>query len=67
MPAQDEQRLLAHLRPETRQPLEQHPQQPLPAAAVGRVLLRETGAVGVVLLIDHAHRVQGGGGNPAVG
>ena len=65
--AQDIEGLLPHLAAEARQPLEQHPQQPLPALAVYLVLLREPGPVGVVLLIHNAHRVQHRGHHAAVG
>ena len=66
-PAQDEHGLLPDLLPEAGQPLQQHPQQPLPAAAVDAVLLREAGAVGVVGLVHDAHRVQHRGDHAAVG
>ena len=65
--AQHEHGLLPGAAVAAGQALHQHAQQPLPAAAVGLRLLREPGAVGVVLLIDHAHGVQGGGRHPARG
>ena len=66
-PPQNEHGLLAHLLPEARQALEQHPQQPLPAAAVDGVVLREAGAVGVVGLVHDPHRVQHRRDHAAVG
>ena len=65
--AQHEHGLLPGAAVAAGQALHQHAQQTLPAAAVGLRLLREPGAVGVVLLIDHAHGVQGGGRHPARG
>ena len=67
MAAQDEQRLLPHLGPEARQSPEEQSQQAFPAAAVGRVSLREADPVGVVFLVDNAHGVQRRGGHPGVG
>ena len=65
--AQHEHSLLAGGVVDAAQAAHQHTQQPLTAAAVGLVRLRETGAVDIVLLVDHAHRVQHGGGDAAVG
>ena len=66
MAAQHEHGLLAGGVVDAAQAAHQHTQQPLTAAAVGFVRLREAGAVDVVLLIDDAHRVQHGGGDAAV-
>ena len=65
--AQHVQRLLPGGAVDAAQSPHQQAQQPLPAAAVGRVCLREPGAVNVIFLIDNAHGVQHRGGHAAVG
>ena len=65
--AQHIQSLLPHGVVDAVQTPHQHTQQPLTAAAIGVVRLREAGAVGVIRLIDDAHGIQHGGGHPAVG